>query len=58
VLWELPIAFGMALIGEGISTYLELSHPIGTALVAALAYFGPRGAEVLFLWWFRVKIGK
>ena len=58
VIWELPIAVGMALIGEGIGTYMQFSHPISTAIVASLAYFGPRGTEILFTKWFGSKINK
>lgn len=53
--WELPIAFGMALIGDGLASYLTLGQPTSTGLVAALAYLGPRGAEVLFMKWFGRK---
>ncbi len=52
LLWELPIAIGMALIGEGAASWLNISQPASTGLIAALAYLGPRGAEVLFLKWF------
>ena len=55
LVWELPIAIGMAIIGEGLATYLALNHPTSTGLVAALAYLGPRGAEVLFMKWFGKK---
>lgn len=54
--WELPIALGMALIGEGLAAWLTLSQPTTTGLIAALAYLGPRGAEVLFLKWFGSKV--
>lgn len=52
LIWELPIAVGMAIIGEGLASYWSLGHPTSTGLVAALAYLGPRGAEVLFVKWF------
>ena len=52
LVWELPIAVGMAIIGEGLATYMSLGHLASTGLVAALAYLGPRGAEVLFMKWF------
>lgn len=48
LLWELPIVFGMAFIGEGVSSWMAFSPPTSTATIAALAYLGPRGAEVLF----------
>ena len=58
LLWELPIAVGMALIGEGLASWLQLGQPVSTGMIAALAYLGPRGAEVLFIKWFGAKIGK
>jgi hypothetical protein len=52
LLWEIPVAVGMALIGEALASYLELQQPVSTGLVAALAYLGPRGAEALLSsWW-------
>lgn len=56
--WELPIAIGMALIGEGLSSWLGLGQPTSTGLIAALAYLGPRGAEVLFIRWFARRVGE
>lgn len=47
VLWELPVAIGMAIIGEGLASYLGFEQPVSTAIIAALAYYGPRGAEVM-----------
>ncbi|WP_444668420.1 phage holin family protein [Cereibacter changlensis] len=47
ILWELPVAVGMAIIGEALSRYLGLESPVSTGLVAALAYLGPRGAEAM-----------
>ncbi|MBD9372767.1 phage holin family protein [Rhizobium sp. ARZ01] len=57
LIWELPIAVGMALIGEGLASWLQFGQPVSTGLVAALAYLGPRGAEVLFMKWFGAKVG-
>lgn len=45
VLWELPIAFGMAMIGEALASYFALSPTVATGLVATLAYLGPVGAQ-------------
>ncbi|MBT9370258.1 phage holin family protein [Rhizobium sp. CSW-27] len=56
ILWELPIAIGMAMIGEGVAAWLDLVQPTSTGLIAALAYLGPRGTEVLFMRWFGRKI--
>ena len=47
LLWELPVAFGMGLVGEGVAAYLQLDDTAGVALIVALAYLGPRGIEVL-----------
>lgn len=55
LLWELPVAAGMAFIGEAVSNLWGFGQPISTGLVAALAYLGPRGIEVLFLKWFGRK---
>lgn len=43
ILWEVPIAVGMAIIGEGVASYFGLGQPVRTAI---LAYLGPRGSEV------------
>ncbi|SOC22123.1 phage holin family protein [Rhodobacter maris] len=45
--WELPIAIGMAIIGEAVAAYFELDRTVSTGVVASLAYLGPRGAEAL-----------
>lgn len=54
--WELPIACGMALIGEGAASWLGFGQPVSTGIVAALSYLGPRGAEVVFLKWLGRKL--
>ena len=51
ILWEIPIAIGMAIIGEAIASYFALGQPVRTGLVATLAYLGPRGAEALLCAW-------
>ena len=55
LLWEIPVAVGMALIGEAAASYLGLGQPASTGLVATLAYMGPRGAESLLAAWLRRK---
>ena len=57
LVYELPIAFGMAIFGESVAAWIGLPSPSSTALVAGLAYLGPRGAEVLFTKWFDRKYG-
>lgn len=54
--WELPIAVGMALIGEGLASWMQLPPTTATGLIAAVAYLGPRGSEVLFMKWFGKKM--
>ncbi|WP_234841711.1 phage holin family protein [Sinorhizobium meliloti] len=49
LLWGMPIAVGMAFIGEALALWLALEQPMATGLIAALAYLGPRGSEVLFM---------
>lgn len=58
LLWEMPIAVGMAFIGEALASWLQLEQPMATGLIAALAYLGPRGSEVLFMRWFAAKVEK
>lgn len=55
VLWELPIAVGMAVIGESLAAWLGLSNTTRVGLIAALAYLGPRGAEVMLMKYFPPK---
>ncbi|CDZ43207.1 Hypothetical protein NGAL_HAMBI1146_59800 [Neorhizobium galegae bv. officinalis] len=55
LLWEFPVALGMALVGESIASYLNIGQPASTGLIAALAYLGPRGTEVLFNKWIARK---
>jgi hypothetical protein len=52
LLWEIPVAIGMAIIGEAVSSHLGLTQPVSTGVVATLAYLGPRGAEALLTAWF------
>ncbi|ABR64717.1 hypothetical protein GOC91_31305 [Sinorhizobium medicae] len=56
--WEIPIAVGMALIGAALASWLTLEQPMATGLIAALAYLGPRGSEVLFMRWFAAKLDR
>lgn len=51
LLWEAPVAVGMAIIGEGLAGYLGLEQPVSTAVVALLAFLGPRGTEALLAKW-------
>lgn len=51
LIWEIPVAIGMAIIGEAIASYLDASATVSTGIVALAAYIGPRGAEVLLTKW-------
>ena len=55
LLWEIPVAIGMAIIGEAAASYLGLAQPVSTGLVATLAYLGPRGAQSALTGWFGRK---
>jgi hypothetical protein len=51
LLWEIPVAVGMALIGEAAASHIGLTQPVSTGFVATLAYLGPRGVEALLAAW-------
>jgi len=51
LLWEVPLAVGMALIGDGVGSYLHLSRDVTVGLIAVLSYLGPRGAGALLERW-------
>lgn len=51
LLWEIPVAVGMAIIGEAIASHLEMVQPVSTGVVAIAAYIGPRGAEAIISKW-------
>lgn len=51
LIWELPTAIGMALIGNSLSRYMGLSDEIGVGLIAVLSYLGPRGAGAMLERW-------
>jgi hypothetical protein len=55
LLWEIPVAVGMALIGDSAASYMGLTQPVSTGFVATLAYLGPRGAETLLAAWLGKK---
>jgi hypothetical protein len=55
LIWELPVAFGMGIFGEGASSYFDLDQTSSLAVIAALAYLGPRGIEVMLCRWFASK---
>jgi len=56
--WEIPIAVGMAIIGEGVGAWLALDRVTTNGVIAALAYLGPRGAEALLDRLIRARSGR
>lgn len=55
IVWEIPVAVGMAMVGEAVASYFGFGQPVSTGIVAVLAYLGPRGAEAFLLNWFSTK---
>ncbi|WP_225029418.1 phage holin family protein [Xinfangfangia pollutisoli] len=53
--WEAPLAIGMALIGDGLGSYLDLSREMTVGLIALLSYLGPRGAGALLERWLALR---
>ncbi len=53
--WELPLAFGMALIGDGLGDYLGLTDTATIGVITTLSYFGPRGAGAFLERWLEGK---
>lgn len=52
LLWEIPMAIGMALIGDGAGEYWNLTDTQTVSLIAVLSYLGPRGIfAALEKWW-------
>jgi hypothetical protein len=47
LLWELPIAFFMALVGRGVADLFGLQGNAELAIIATLSYLGPRELEEL-----------
>lgn len=51
LVWEVPLAIGMALIGDALGDYLDLENTVRVGLIAVLSYLGPRGAAAIFERW-------
>ncbi len=43
LLFELPTAFCMALIGSGIADHFQMGQTTSLGMISALSYLGPRG---------------
>lgn len=50
-LWELPTVFGMMLVGRGIGEWASLGENATYGITTLLAYYGPRGVEVIIQQW-------
>jgi len=48
LIWEMPVAVGMALIAESLTIKLGLDASMRTGVIAAIAFLGPRVIEELF----------
>jgi len=51
LVWEVPLAIGMALIGDALGDYMDLENTVRVGLIAVLSYLGPRGAAAIFERW-------
>lgn len=51
LIWEVPLAVGMAMIGDALGSYLNLSRDVTVGVIAVLSYLGPRGAGAIFARW-------
>lgn len=56
LLLELPIAFGMGLVGDSLSMWLGLERFASIGVIVTVAHLGPRGVEALFMRWFGAKV--
>lgn len=47
LLWELPLAMGMGIVGKGVAEALDTSGFVHYAVVIAVSYTGPRLIDIL-----------
>lgn len=47
LLWELPVAIGMGIIGQGVAQHFNLQGWVSTAVIVTLGYMGPGFAEAV-----------
>ena len=57
LLWELPLVFGMGVIGQGVAEYLGLHGHQESALIAGMAYTGPAGLAAILRMFLRTAGG-
>mgnify|MGYP002882526481 CR=1 FL=1 len=48
LLFELPMAIGMSLIGYSLGEWLSLPGAVSAGMIGALAYLGPRAIDAAF----------
>ncbi|WP_334130153.1 phage holin family protein [Sneathiella sp.] len=49
LIFELPIALGIAFFADGVAAHFELSGKVAFATIVAISYMGPRGIEALLM---------
>jgi hypothetical protein len=52
LLWEIPVAIGMGIIGSGMADFLNLQNFAHHAMTISTGYLGPRILDQLFDRWF------
>lgn len=55
LLWEIPTAVGMGIIGSGLADYLELKNFAHHAMTISVGYIGPRLVDEIFNRWLPPK---
>lgn len=58
LLFEPPVAVGMAILGDSLGDWLGLSHAATIGVIGVLAWIGPRGAQELLDRWVKGKMGE
>lgn len=48
LLWEVPTAIGMGLVGDALATHFGLTGRVAVGAIAGISYIGPRLIEALF----------
>lgn len=47
LLFELPLAYGMGLIGHGVADYLGVQQATGVAIIVVVSYLGPPAIDMI-----------
>ena len=51
VIYEMPIAFGMAMVAQAVSHYIKADDTVELGLIVFASFYGPRGIEYFVLRW-------